>query len=73
MNSNWTKKMWYLKIFKSWILRETHYKLCECSYCKEFNGSCGMALPECKARNSWRIIWWRKNDKLEILRWTLPF
>ena len=64
---------WEKHFLKSTILREEHSDKCDCSYCKQFHGTIGIALPECKKWNAWRIIWWRKNNKLNILRWTLPF
>lgn len=64
----------YTKPQKKWtffniiILYEIHHDDCKCSYCYEFHGTVGIALPENKARNSWRILWWRKNKQLNILR-----
>lgn len=56
-----------------WIIREVHYAFtCDCSYCREFGHKLfGIALPECKAPNSWRIIYWRWKGNLHIIRWTL--
>ncbi len=58
----------------STVLRERHDVGCECSYCRTFaaNGRGGIQLPACKAANAWRIIWWRWNGELHIVRWTLP-
>lgn len=58
----------------STVLREVHDVGCDCSYCRTFaaKGRAGIELPECKARNSWRILWWRWRGRLHVLRWTLP-
>ena len=64
------RKQW--TFLGSWILYEYHEKKCYCSYCDKFTGSFGIALPKCKARNSWRIIWWRRKGTLRDVRWTLP-
>lgn len=58
----------------STVLRERHDVGCSCSYCMTFaaNGRGGIQLPECKAPNAWRIIWWRWKGRLHVLRWTLP-
>src|SRR5439155_15705506 len=54
------------------VLLEKHGTECTCSYCRGFDGTFGLALPSCKARNSWRVVWWRRNGWLYDLRWTLP-
>jgi hypothetical protein len=65
-------QLWQRTVLGAWILRESHDTLCGCSYCREMGGTIGLALPECKARNSWRVLWWVRNGKLQVLRWTLP-
>ena len=75
------KDLWEWKgnfIF-SWVLREVHYPTCTCSYCVgtglhkdgKLKGWFGLALPECKAPNSWRILYWRWRGNLHLIRWTL--
>ncbi len=43
------------------FLYERHSLGCECSYCNDLTTharySCGLWLPECKAWNSWRVLW----------------
>lgn len=67
-----SRQLWQLTILGAWILREEHDTLCGCSYCREMGGTIGIALPECKASNSWRVVWWVRNKRLQVLRWTLP-
>lgn len=67
-----SRQLWQRTIFGAWILREEHDTLCGCSYCRELNCSIGLTLPECKARNSWRVLSWVRKNKLQVLRWTLP-
>jgi hypothetical protein len=65
-----TRLRWTL--WGAFILLERHGSECTCSYCRGFDGTVGLALPACKARNSWRVVWWRRNGRLYDLRWTLP-
>ena len=65
-------QLWQRTILGAWILRESHDTLCGCSYCIKLAGTIGLALPECKARTAWRVLWWVRNGKLQVLRWTLP-
>lgn len=67
-----SRQLWQRSILGAWILREEHDTLCGCSYCRELNCSIGLTLPECKARHSWRVLSWVRNNKLQVLRWTLP-
>ena len=67
-----SSQLWQRTILGAWILREEHDMLCGCSYCREMGGTIGLALPEYKARNSWRVLWWVRNNRLQVLRWTLP-
>lgn len=67
------QKSW--TIFGAWILREKHGKLCPCSYCEKFDKRWGIVLPECRCRNAWRILYWRKAKwpcELSCIRITLP-
>lgn len=60
------------RLWGAWILLERHGAKCTCSYNRDFRGRAGVTLPACKARNSWRVVWWRWNERLYDLRWTLP-
>ncbi len=55
------------------VLREAHEEGCQCSYCTGFaaKGFFGLSLPEDKAPNSWRVIWWRCAGMRHYIRWTL--
>lgn len=64
--------IWRGEIFGANVLVECHENNCSCSYCQKFTGKFGIALPENKGRTSWRVIWWRYNDTLNCIRWTLP-
>jgi len=54
------KKEYFNKIIMgSWFLFEKDDSDCQCSYCSEerrSNKKIGIILPECKVKNSWRII-----------------
>lgn len=77
---------WQRSLLGAWIVRESHQNGCACSYCQilapsryaaveSHGGHLGLALPQCRARNAWRILWWRRRrapGTLHILRWTLP-
>ncbi len=67
-----SRQLWQRTILGAWILREEHDTRCGCSYCIKLGGTIGLALPECKARTAWRVLWWVRNGKLQVLRWTLP-
>lgn len=66
------RTVWDFTLFGAWVLKERHLFGCSCSYCREFKGTCGLALPECKESNSWRVLWWRRGERLNVLRWTMP-
>jgi hypothetical protein len=66
-------KKW--EVFGAYILYEKHGKLCDCSYCQEFDKRWGIVLPKCRCRNAWRIFYWRKSKwpcELSCIRFTLP-
>lgn len=68
----WAKKWEFLGAH---ILYEKHGKLCQCSYCEEFDKKRGIIFPECRCRNAWRIFYWRKPKwpcELSCIRVTLP-
>lgn len=67
-----SRQLWSREFCGAWILREEHEVDCGCGYCKELNCTIGLTLPQCKARNSWRILSWIRDGKLQVLRWTLP-
>lgn len=60
----------------AWILLERHNrKICTCSYCRKRcleSSKIKLWLPECKARNSWRVLCWNRNGYYYYLRSTLP-
>jgi hypothetical protein len=68
-----TTTLWSKTLFGAHILREVHPVGCSCSYCYEFKyGRWGFIAPICKLWNSWRVLYWWKDDQLHVLRWTLP-
>ena len=70
------KTIWRQSIFRASILVENHYKgICDCSYCekaKSKNKKFDIWLPECKSRNSWRVLVFDRGEHWTYIRYTLP-
>lgn len=56
----------------SWIRFEIHEKNSQGYFDWFKHSTLGIALPENKGKNSWRIIYWNRGEELWVLRWTLP-
>lgn len=56
------------------VLRERHDVGCTCSYCRTFasSGRFGLKWPKSDGNHSWRVLWWRWRNELQVVRWTRP-
>lgn len=76
-----TKDLFNRIYFGAWIIVERHFCTCTCSYCRQTTRktvaltrfvSLGLWLPECKANNSWRVLFFDRPFDTLYIRWTLP-
>lgn len=65
------RHQWKFLRWPKHVLIERHSGQCSCSYCDKATGRFGVWLPQCKAWNSWRVVYWRLRHRYYV-RWTLP-